>query len=464
MIALSPAERKARLNKESRGVPLRPVATRIYDSEDVLGVMDEEWAVYEASRCIHCPDPAPCQRACPANNHISEALWLIEQRKFLEAAQVYRRTSSMPEVCGRICPQDRLCEGGCASHRRGLPVPTGALEAFVCEYERRVSEVHVPVPAPTGRKVAIVGAGPAGLACAEQLVRRGHWVTIFDTHPTPGGMMVYAIPNFKLPHRLVHELWQGLERAGVSFVGNTTIGPKKTVDSLFADGFESVFIGTGTGVDAWLDIPGSNLAGIYRATDFLLPGSMGADALADIGKRVVVIGTGDAAFDCMRTALRRGAEQVTCIFRRPEEEMLGRRRDRDMAIDEGASFQYRVAPIRFIGGADGRLAHIECARTRMVRDPKSETRHPVAIKTSRFLIDADSAIVSLGYYPDTAISATTPGLKTHKWGLLFADPETGATSRFGIFTGGDVATGPNLVVTAMVAGRKAAVTIDAYLE
>lgn len=414
---------------------------------------------------------AACRRLCPAGSDISQALYLIEQGNFFEAASVFRKTNFLPEICGRVCPQERLCEGACVLKRVGDPVLIGALESFVCEFERREKGVAIRPGVGTGRKVAIIGAGPSGLACADVLIRMGHWVTMFDSRAYPGGALTYGFPNFKLPHTIIDGIWSELKQAGVSFVGNTYVGKKKkTVNDLFEEGYEAVFLGVGSGIDAPLEIPGENLPGVYRATEFLIRANAERHVLPprmrvmpEIGRRVVVIGGGDPATDCARTAIRLGAEQVTCIYRYTEHEIPGRARDRLLAIEEGAQFVYQVQPVRLIPGPDGELAWIDCVRIAVGEPDEEGQRHPAAIDGSNFIIDADTAVIAMGYYPDPIITATTPGLKTQKWGMIIADRETGATSRFGVFTGGDVVTGPDMVVTAMVAGRKAGYTIDAYL-
>jgi glutamate synthase (NADPH/NADH) small chain len=456
---------------ESRGMLLRPAAERVKDFDEAMIRLDEEWARYEATRCIHCPDPAPCHKACPAGNDISYAMWLIENGEFIQAANVYRETSSLPEVCGRICPQEKLCEGACVRGKKGgVPVPTGALEAFATHFERRVKGVNVPVGKFTGKKVAIVGAGPAGLACAEQLVRQGHWVTIFDARPAPGGLLIYGIPNFKLPKRVVFNIWDDLLRAGVTFVCNTYIGPKITVDKLFTGGYDAVFIGTGVTVDARLNIPGEDLPGVYKATDFLIRANVDMDLLPhemctrpEVGQRVVVIGGGDTSSDCLRTALRMGAKDVTDLYRRSEAEMPGGYKDRKLAVEEGAKYHFLTQPVRFIAGADGHLAQVECVRTELGEPDVNGRRSFRMVEGSNYVMDVDTAVVAIGYYPDPVIHQTTPGIQSHSSGLLQADQHTGATNRRGVFGGGDFVHGPHLVVTAMVAGRKAAGAIDRYL-
>jgi len=467
----SSIDRKARMALESNGLPLRPASERIRDFDEAIIRVDEEWAMFESQRCIHCPDPAPCQKACPGGNDISYAVWLIENGHFLQAASVYRQTSSLPEVCGRICPQERLCEGACVRGKKDhLPVPTGALETFTTHYERRTRGVNIPVGKFTGKKVAVIGAGPAGLACAKQLVGHGHWVTIFDARPAPGGLLIYGIPNFKLPKKVVFDIWDDLLRAGVTFVGNTYIGPRITVDKLFSGGYDAVFLGLGTTVDMSLDIPGENLPGIYKATDFLVRANVDMDLLPhemcirpDVGDRMVVIGGGDTSADCLRTALRMGAKEVVCLYRRSEAEMPGGHKDRAMAVEEGAQYHFLTQPVRFIAGGNGHLAQIECVRTVLGEPDQSGRRKFSIVEGSNFVIETDTAVLAIGYKPDPIISSTTPGIQTHSSGLLMADEHTGATHRKGVFTGGDVVTGPHLVVTAMVAGRKAAAAIDRYL-
>jgi glutamate synthase (NADPH/NADH) small chain len=466
-------DRKERANRPFFDLELRPPEERTCDFEDVVISFTPERAMVEAARCIHCPDPAPCMLACPPHNDIPSAMWLIEQGRFAEAAQIYHQTSSLPEICGRVCPHEQLCQGSCVLNKHHQPVLTGALETFVVDYERQNLGYVIPVGAPSGKKVAIVGAGPAGLACAEQLIQKGHEVTIFDAKPAPGGLLLYGIPNFKLPKKVWFEKWEEFERAGVKFVPNTYIGKDKTIDDLFAEGFDAVFIGVGSEVDAKMeDTPGTDLPGVYEATDFLIRANVDPDLLPpdkrqplQIGKRVVVIGGGDTASDCLRTALRLGAEEVTCLYRRTESEMPGGKKDRKMAREEGAKYRFLTQPVKFIPGADGRLAAVECIEMKLGEPDAKGRRKPVPVEGSNFSIACDTAILAIGYWPDPTIAETTPGLETHNWGLIkIVDRESGATSREGVFAGGDCVTGPDLVVTAMVAGRKAAKAIDEYLR
>jgi glutamate synthase (NADPH/NADH) small chain len=462
--------RKSRACLPTLDLSFRPAVERVCDFEDVVIALDRERAMYEASRCIHCPDPAPCVIACPVDNDIPSAMWLIEQGQFLEAARLYRQSSSLPEICSRVCPHDQLCQSSCVRSKNHEPVLTGALEAFVTDYERRTVGVSVPLSPATGQRVAIVGAGPAGLACADLLVQAGHAVTIFDAKPAPGGLLMYGIPNFKLPKDIVTARWEDLARAGVKFVGNTYIGKDKTIDALFAEGYQAVFVAVGTGVDAPMKAEGVNLPGVYQATEFLMransdPALLPAEYAGrpEIGDKVVVIGGGDTASDCLRTSLRLGASEVTCLYRRTEKEMPGGVKDRMLAREEGAHYQFLTQPVKFIAGEDGRLAAVECVRMELGEPDSSGRRRPIPIEGTNFLVEADTAILSLGYWPDPVIGETTPGLETHKYGLITTDVITGATTRPGVYAGGDAVTGPDLVVTAMAAGRRAAEAIDRYL-
>lgn len=466
-------DRKERANRPFNDLTLRDPAKRVCDFEDVVVHFTPERAMAEAARCVHCPDPAPCMLACPTHNDIPSAMWLIEQGRFIEAAEIYHQTSSLPEMCGRVCPHEQLCQGSCVLNKHHEPVLTGELEVFVIDYQREHAPRSIPVGKPTGKKVAVVGAGPAGLACAEQCVQAGHAVTIFDAKPAPGGLLVYGIPNFKLPKQVMNERWADFARAGVKFVGNTYIGKDKTVDDLFNEGFDAVFLGVGANVDAPMeDTPGTDLPGVYQATDFLVRTNVAPDLLPadkrkplEVGRRVVVIGGGDTASDCLRTALRLGSEEVTCLYRRTEREMPGGKKDRQMARDEGAKYRFLTQPIRFIAGEDGKLSAVECLEMKLGEPDAKGRRKPVPVEGSNFIIPCDTAILALGYWPDETIGKTTPGLETHNWGLIkVVDKATGATTRPGIFAGGDGVTGPDIVVTAMVAGRKAAWAINDYLR
>jgi glutamate synthase (NADPH/NADH) small chain len=319
--------------------------------------------------------------------------------------------------------------------------------------------------------VAIVGSGPAGLACAEQLLGRGHAVTVFEAAPSPGGLLTYGIPNFKLPKSVVGARLDDFRRAGVEFVNDFRIGRDQTVDGLFQDGFDAVFLGVGSGIDADMEIPGDDLPGVYQATDFLIRCNVDPSLLPPdkktrpaIGKRVVVIGGGDTASDCLRTALRMGATEITCLYRRTEAEMPGGKKDRELARQEGAHYRFLTQPIGFHADPDGRVASVECLQCELGEPDASGRRRPVPIEGSNFTVMADTVILALGYWPDPLLGETTPRLNTQKHGLIVADAETGSTSRPGVFAAGDAVSGPDLVVTAMRGGRRAAAAIDEYLR
>jgi glutamate synthase (NADPH/NADH) small chain len=466
-------DRKQRAKMPFCDLELRSARARTRDCDDVVVVFDPERAMREASRCVHCPDPAPCTLACPAHNDIPSAMWLIEQGKFIEAAQLYHRTTSLPEICGRVCPHEQLCQGSCVHNKDEEPVLCGELEAFAVDFQRRMGGHSIPLGAPTGRRVALIGAGPAGLGCADILLQYGHDVTVFESRPVAGGLLVYGIPNFKLPKSVWFEKWEEFERAGLKFVPNTYIGRDRTIDQLFAEGYEAIFIGVGSEVDAKMEkTPGTDLPGVYLATDFLIRGNVSEELLPDdmkerlqVGQRVVVIGGGDTASDCLRTALRLGSDEVTCLYRRTEKEMPGGKKDREMAREEGAKYRFLTQPVRFISGEDGHLAAVECIEMVLGEPDAKGRRRPVPVPDSEFSVACDTAILALGYWPDPILGKTTPELETHDWGLVSVkDKETGATSKPGVFSGGDCVTGPDIVATAMVAGRKAALAIDAYLQ
>ena len=463
-------DRKQRMKLPPVSLRARPVEARLRDFDETYLALTPEEAIRAATCCIHCPDPAACVEACPVHNDIPAAMTLIEKGDFVGAARVYRLTSSMPEICGVVCPHESLCQGACVRNKRHEPVVTGALEAFVAQYEREHAGVDLPVGASSGKRVGVVGSGPAGLACAEQLVQKGHAVTVYEALPAPGGLLVYGIPNFKLSKETVRNRIGDLERAGVRIITGTKIGEAKSVDDLFADGFQAVFVGVGSEIDAPLEVPGADLPGVYLATDFLIRGNVAQEWLPpdkntrpEVGRRVAVVGGGDTASDCLRTALRMGAEEVTCLYRRTEAEMPGGPKDRELAKEEGARYRFLTQPVRFIADPDGRVSAVECLQCELGEPDDSGRRRPVPIEGSNFTVPADTVILALGYWPDPLIGKTTPGLETKKYGLIVVDPETGSTSRPGVYAGGDDVTGPDLVVTAMRAGRKGGAAIDQFL-
>ncbi len=410
-------DRKSRVLTVCDGVQLRSPDERINDFDDVTIPFSEECAQMAASRCIHCPDPAACVIACPCDNDIPSALWMIEQGEYLKAAELYRQSSSLPDICARVCPHEQLCQGACVLNKTkgGDPVLTGMLESFVIDYEYRTRGYTIPSSKSNGKKVAVIGAGPSGLGCAEQLVQKGYQITIFESKPSAGGLLTYGIPNFKLPKGVVFRSVKNLEEAGVEFVYNTMIGKDKTIAELFQDGYEAVFIGVGTQVDAPIKAEGADLPGVHLATEFLIRTNVSADHLPkglepikNLGKKVVVIGGGDTASDALRSSLRLGAEEVTCLYRRTEQEMPGGAHDRELAREEGAKYQFLTQPIKFIANDDdGNLARVECLRMELGEPDDSGRRRPVKIEGSNFFVEADTAVLALGYWPDETISKST---------------------------------------------------------
>lgn len=464
-------DRKERMKIPHTPYALRDIQDRIKDFEDIFIGYDAESAMREAGRCIQCPEPK-CVAACPLGNDIAGAMWLIAEGDFIGAANLYRQTSIFPEICGRVCPQEKLCEGICPLGKRGIPPSLGALEAFVADYQR-AQEGGWPQPEiapPSGKRVAVVGAGPAGMAVAESLTKRGHAVTVFEAMPQPGGLLLYGIPNFKLSKTLVAEKIASLERLGVNFVCNTRIGEQVTVDDLLAQGFQAVFLGVGANVDAKLRAEGVDLQGIHYSGDFLMRTVPPKEALnpewhevPQVGRKVAVIGGGDTASDCLRTSIRLGADEVMCYYRRTEAEMPGSKKEREHAIEEGARIEYLVAPVEFIGDDSGRVREIVLQRMELGEPDNSGRRRPVPIEGSEFNVEVDTVVLALGYWPDETLGKTTPDLETHDWGLITADETHGRTSREGVFAGGDGVTGPDLVSTAVAAGLRAAEAMHEYL-
>lgn len=481
------ADRRADLNidRKSRAYqPMQPVAKqdasqRLEHFDEIYLNYEAEIACIEAGRCIQCPDPAPCQQACPLGNDIPTIMRLVENGRFIEAANVYRQTSPMPEICSRVCPQERLCEGSCThgGGTSGEPVRIGKIEKFVIDYQIATEGIPLGTVAPdTGKRVAIVGAGPSGLAAAESLRRKGHAVTVYDANPFPGGLLIYGIPAFKLSKDRVAAKIRQLETIGVRFVPNTRIGRDIPLSQLTAE-YDAVYVAVGANKEVPANWEGANLKGVYQAGEFLIranvPRPLQPPYLAEsgrpvVGRRVFVIGGGDTAMDCVRTALRLQKAQgyrldVTCAYRRTEAEMPGCRVERANAREEGARFEWLTAPKRFIGDKDGNLIGIEFIRMRLGEPDSSGRRRPVTIEGSEYMEPADTVALALGYWPDATLGEQNPELQTHDWGLIVADPQTGKTTMTNVWAGGDAVTGPDLVVTAIRAGLHAAESIHLYL-
>ena len=461
--------RKERASGEPIKYYKRAVEDRVLDFDEVILGYDAEMAMAEAARCLQCPDPQPCTLNCPAGNDLPTALWHISQGEFLEAARIFGETSPLAEICGRVCPN--LCQEGCALGCRNGAISIGKLEEFVADEARLAGMMAIPVPLEkSGKHVAIVGSGPAGLTVAEDLIKKGHQATIFEAWPVAGGVLVYGIPSFKLDKQVVQLKIQDLETAGVEFVTNTRIGEEITVDDLL-NKYDAVFLGTGAGVEASMDIPGEKLNNVYKATEFLIRANVPADMLPEgrqqkpwVGRRVAVIGGGDTAVDCARSAIRLGGKEVTIIYRRTETEMPGNKVERGVCLEEGVNIEYLQAPTEYIGDEDGRVQAMKVICMELGEPDRSGRRRPVPIEDSQFIQEIDTVILAVGYWPDPLMGETTPDLATHKWGLITTDENVGATSREGVFAAGDNVHGPDLVITAIAAAHNAASSIDAYLN
>lgn len=465
-------DRKSRARMAAHARPVRDPRDRVQDFREVKLNYDEEDIRAEAARCIHCPDPAPCMTACPLSNDIPTITWYVEQGDYVGAAEIYRANSPLPDICSRVCPQEHLCEGSCTLGSKGRAIACGALEKFVTDYQRETTGVPLPQKAaPTGKRVAIVGSGPAGLAAAEKLAVAGHEVVVYEAWLEPGGLLLYGIPAFKVEKEVIQWKTGWLRDLGVKFVCNTRVGEDITIDEIIEQGADAVFLGTGAGIEATMDVPGEDLQGVYRSTDFLVRANVNPEILPEdrrevphIGQRVAVIGGGDTATDCLRTALRVGADEVVCYYRRTEVEMPGSKKELKLALDEGVEVNYLTAPTQFLDkDGDGRVDAMVLIDMQLGEPDSSGRRRPVPIEGSEHEVSVDSVVLAIGYWPDPLIGEKTPDLETRNWGLIVADSETGSTSRAGVYAGGDAVTGPDLVVTAAAAGLRAARSIHAAI-
>jgi glutamate synthase (NADPH/NADH) small chain len=472
-----PCDNHRRLEIAVQPVPKQKPEDRVKNWDESYLGYSLEMAKVEAERCIHCPT-APCQEACPTGNNIPAALLRLEQGDIDGAAAIFRETSNLPDMCGRLCPQESLCEGSCvvgfairpAPYGKQPPVSIGKLESFIADYQRTHGGVPLPTIEPdTGRKVAVIGSGPAGIAVAEELRKKGHAVTVYESWPVPGGVLLYGIPNFKMRKEILQAKVEYLEKMGIEFVCNTRVGDDITVDDLFSQGFHAVFLGTGAPIGGRMRIEGEELENVYQATEFLVRGNLEPELLPEhmrepldiAGKRVLVVGGGDTSMDCVRTAIRLGAAEVTCMYRRTEAEQKGREEERKHATEEGTEFMYLTVPFRF-AGENAQVRTAECRRMQLGAPDESGRRRPEAIPGSEFTQEVDVVVLAIGYEPDDLLEKTTPGLRTTNWKTVRVD-EDYHTTRPGVFAGGDNVNGADLVVTAMADGRRAAVAIDNYL-
>ncbi len=428
-----------------------------------------ETAVDEAKRCLNCKHK-PCVGGCPVKIHIPDFIAKVAEGKFEEAYQIIQKSSSLPAVCGRVCPQETQCEQKCVRGVKGEPVAIGRLERFVADWHNEHS-CDLPVKAqPNGHKVAVVGSGPAGLTCAGDLAKRGYDVTVFEALHLAGGVLVYGIPEFRLPKAIVQKEIDNLNALGVKVETNMVIGKVLSVDELMDEfAFEAVFIGSGAGLPRFMNIPGENLKDVYSANEFLtrvnLMKAYKEDARTPIAhaKKVAVVGGGNVAMDAARCAKRLGAEDVTIVYRRSEAELPARREEVEHAKEEGISFKLLTNPVRILEGENGFVGGMECVEMELGEPDASGRRSPVVKENSEFTMDVDCVIMAIGTSPNPLIKSTTKGLETQRWGGIIAD-ENGQTSREGVFAGGDAVTGAATVILAMGAGKTAAEAIDEYIK
>ena len=437
-------------------------------SEVALGY-DVETAIDEAKRCLHCKNK-PCIGGCPVRIHIPEFIAKVAEGEFEEAYHIIQQTSSLPAVCGRVCPQETQCESKCVRGIKGEPVAIGRLERFVADWHNAHS-CDLPVKAePNGHKVAVVGSGPAGLTCAGDLAKRGYDVTVFEALHLAGGVLVYGIPEFRLPKSIVQKEIDNLKALGVRVETNMVIGRVLSVDELMSEyGFESVFIGSGAGLPRFMGIPGENLKSVFSANEFLTRVNLMKADKEDCrtpvfrAKKVAVVGGGNVAMDAARCALRLGAEEVHIVYRRSENELPARAEEVEHAKEEGIIFQFLTNPTAILEGENGIVSGMTCVRMELGEPDASGRRRPVVVEGSEFTVECDCVIMALGTSPNPLIKNTTEGLETQKWGGIIAD-ERGQTSREGVFAGGDAVTGAATVILAMGAGKAAAEAIDEYIK
>ncbi len=462
-------ERKPKVRVPRQPMPEQDPAVRITNFDEVPLGFTPETAMVEAARCIQCKKPG-CLGACPVNIDIPAFLELVAGGDFLGAAKKVRETNALPAVCGRVCPQEDQCEGACVLGKRFEPVAVGRLERFVADLERDQGAAELPEPAPsTGRRVAVVGAGPAGLTIAGDLVKMGHSVTVFEALHKAGGVLIYGIPEFRLPKSIVDAEVETLARMGVRIVTDAAIGRLKTVDELFDEGFHAVFLGVGAGAPVFMDIPGENLSGIYSANEYLTRANlMKAYRFPDYdtpiahGRNVAVIGSGNVAMDSVRTALRLGAENAYIVYRRTRDEMPARAEEVHHAEQEGVQFLFLSSPLRYVGDDDGWVRQMVCQRMELGEPDDSGRRRPLPTD-EELTLDVDTVVVAIGTSANPLVTSTTEGLDTNRWGYIVADEETGLTTRPGVFAGGDIVTGAATVILAMGAGRKSAQAIHDYV-
>ncbi|MCK4614856.1 MAG: NADPH-dependent glutamate synthase [Thermoplasmata archaeon] len=463
-------EMKERLKIPRQKMSGQDPKERIHNFQEVPTGLTEEQAILEANRCLQCKHQ-PCIKGCPVKVKIPEFISLMAQGKFMEAAWKIKETNSLPAVCGRVCPQEIQCEVECVRGKTGEPVAIGYLERFAADYERNQGKIVIPEKVPTtGKKVAVVGSGPSGLTAAGDLIKLGHEVVIFEALHKPGGVLVYGIPEFRLPKEIVFAEVDYLKKQGVELKLNKVIGQARTIDEFMTeDGFDAVFIGVGAGLPIFMKIPGENLIGVYSANEYLTRANLMKAYLKDKadtpiikGRNVTVIGGGNVAMDSLRTALRLGADNAYCVYRRTRTEMPARNEEIEHAEQEGVKFNFLRNPVRIIGDDNGWVKGMEVMKMKLGEPDSSCRRRPVPIPGSEYIIETDVVIVAIGAGPNPLLTSTMKDLKLNRWGYIVAD-EVGRTSKPGVWAGGDIVTGAATVILAAGAGKKAAQSIHEWL-
>ena len=428
-----------------------------------------EMAINEAKRCLNCPKK-PCQSACPVQIDIPAFIACVANEDLEGAYKVLSASSALPAVCGRVCPQETQCEGKCVRGVKGEPVGIGRLERFVADWHREHSDESIVVPESNGHKVAVIGAGPSGLTAAGDLAKLGYKVTIYEALHLAGGVLVYGIPEFRLPKAIVQKEIDGLKQMGVDIECNMVIGKVLTIDELFGMGFEAVYVASGAGLPRFMGIPGESLKGVYSANEYLtrinLMKAYKKDSKTPIkhSRKVAVVGGGNVAMDAARSAKRLGAEEVYIVYRRGMEELPARKEEVEHAKEEGIIFKTLTNPVEVLGDENGMVCGMRCVEMELGEPDASGRRRPVVKEGSEFVLDVDTMIMSIGTSPNPLIRSTTPGLETNKHGCIITNGDDGLTSREGVYAGGDAVTGAATVILAMGAGKHAAKAIDEYIK